>query len=611
MTPPGKAAARSDTAGLVQAVATLADVAGRRDLGDRLRAAAARAGRPTTFICVVGEFKQGKSSLVNALLGTALCPVDDDLATSALTLVHHGDALSVTVRRADGGKVTSESVDPVDLGSWVTEAGNPENQRQVERVDIRSPSPFLAEGVAIVDTPGAGGASTYAAATLAFLPFADATVFVTDASAELSAPEVEFLAAARDRCPVVIVALSKVDLYPEWRRIEEIDRGHLEAAGIEAEIAALSAPLRATALRLGDATLDTRSGYPALLDLLTTRVIRPARDNADARAASEATAVLDLLESSYREELAILADPSRLADVTTRLESARVRLDHLRGPGSRWSTLVNDRITDLSNDATYRLRAAMRDVLRETDEQIETLKTPDDWAKLSPQLQERVAGAVAEEFASLESGALSIRDAVTQLLEEEALALPPLTSSGSPDVLSLWRHQPLRIEGSRLGRAAGTVVTGLRGASGGLVVFGMLGRFAPAGLAALMYSNPVTLGLGVAFAGMQLLDANRRRLAGLRQNARTQVRQFLDDVQFEVGNRIGASLREIQRQLRDDLTAAIDALARSYAALAAQAQEAASADHAATARRSADIDAQLRSIAQAKTLLGTAGRVAP
>ena len=41
---------------------------------------------------VVGEFKQGKSSLVNAMLNAPVCPVDDDVATSVPTLVRYAAA---------------------------------------------------------------------------------------------------------------------------------------------------------------------------------------------------------------------------------------------------------------------------------------------------------------------------------------------------------------------------------------------------------------------------------------------------------------------------------------------------------------------------------------
>ena len=56
------------------------------------------------------------------------------------------------------------------------------------------PSAILKQGLVLVDTPGMGGLGAgHAAATLAFLPFADGVILVSDASAELSAPEVDFL----------------------------------------------------------------------------------------------------------------------------------------------------------------------------------------------------------------------------------------------------------------------------------------------------------------------------------------------------------------------------------------------------------------------------------
>src|SRR5215471_3586341 len=62
----------------------------RPDLGERLGAARRRLADPGIHIVVAGEFKQGKSSLVNALVGAAVCPVDDDVATAVPTYVRHG-----------------------------------------------------------------------------------------------------------------------------------------------------------------------------------------------------------------------------------------------------------------------------------------------------------------------------------------------------------------------------------------------------------------------------------------------------------------------------------------------------------------------------------------
>src|SRR5262249_25344481 len=153
-----------------------------------------RMTRPATVVCVVGEFKQGKSSLVNAALGLDACPVDDDLATSVLTLVRHGPELTVEVRRRDGAEAVVERVEPRELRALVTEDGNRGNEKGLERVDVLAPAPLLEDGLVLVDTPGMGGLGAgQAATTLAFLPFADGLVLVSDASAELSAPEAELL----------------------------------------------------------------------------------------------------------------------------------------------------------------------------------------------------------------------------------------------------------------------------------------------------------------------------------------------------------------------------------------------------------------------------------
>ena len=145
------------TRAAVEDVIALAAELGREDLVERLRIAVARMTRPATVVCVVGEFKQGKSSLINALLERDVCPVDDDLATSVITIVRHGPEPAVEVRRRDEGTIVVEPVAVSELRSWVTEEGNPGNERGLERVDILAPAPLLEDGLVIVDTPGMDG----------------------------------------------------------------------------------------------------------------------------------------------------------------------------------------------------------------------------------------------------------------------------------------------------------------------------------------------------------------------------------------------------------------------------------------------------------------------
>ena len=48
---------------------------------------------------------------------------------------------------------------------------------------------------------------------LAALEDVDGVLFVTDCSEELTAPEIAYLAAARERCPAVVCVMTKLDLY--------------------------------------------------------------------------------------------------------------------------------------------------------------------------------------------------------------------------------------------------------------------------------------------------------------------------------------------------------------------------------------------------------------
>jgi hypothetical protein len=587
-------------AALARDTAALAAQGSRPDLAQRLTAAATRVTRPATVVCIVGEFKQGKSSLVNALLGQAVCPVDDDMATSALTLLRYGTDVQVVVRRRAGDATEVVEVPPSALRDWVTESGNPDNERGVERVDVALPHPLLADGLAVVDTPGMGSMGAgHAANTLAFLPFADGLVFVSDASAELSAPEVDFLKRARDLCPMVVVALTKTDLYPRWRRIEELDRGHLDRVGVGASIVALSAPVRFAALARRDRELNERSGFAELHRVLTEEVIGPAKANAARRVGQEVTAALDQLEQPTTSELEVLRDPSRSGAIAEELDAARARLEHLRGPGARWSTVVGDRIADLNNDVSYRFRGAVRQINRTFDEEIERLKSPEEWDDLGRRLQTEVAEAVTDVFQTIERGAADVAVEVLEVIGQDASELPPLRGHGrGVDVLRLWSDRSVAEQGSRAGRGFSSAVTGLRGAQGGMLMFGTMGRFLPTGAAALLLSNPVTIGLGLAFGGLQLMDAHKRKIAQRRQAARVNVRQFLDDVQFEVGNAMGEALRDVQRNLRDELGGRVNELHRTYTEAARSAQDAAQLGEAARAQRVAALDAALRTIGE-------------
>src|SRR5262249_38402496 len=138
-----------------------------------------------------------------------------------------------------------QPIELTDFEQLVTRTDRDRQATTLSAVDVSLPRQLLRDGLVLVDTPGVGGglSSAQAAATLRALASADAVVFVTDASQELSAPELALLRQAKDLCPQLVCALTKTDFYPEWRRILDINRAHLRRAQLDVTLLPLSAPL--------------------------------------------------------------------------------------------------------------------------------------------------------------------------------------------------------------------------------------------------------------------------------------------------------------------------------------------------------------------------------
>ncbi len=137
-------------------------------------------------------------------------------------------------------------------------------------------------------------------------------------------------------------------------------------------------------------------------------------------------------------------------------------------------------------------------------------------------------------------------------------------------------------------------------------MFGMLGNFLPAAAATLIASNPVLLGAGALFGGMQLMDDRKRKVTMRRQAARQQVRQFIDDVQFEVGDQLTATIRDLQRSLRDDFSERLGELQRTYTETAQRAQQSAQQTQEHQKQRAAELQQQLQLLAKIEQVAGAA-----
>lgn len=592
--PPDGSAASADSAGvpdpaavagLVEAVRDVAGLRGREDLVGRLADVRLRLERSETVVCVVGEFKQGKSALINGLLGADVCPVDDDLATMAVTTVRHGDRPTATVHRREAGTAVVETIGPDDLASWVTERGNPDNRRNVDGVEVGLPHPLLERGITLIDTPGIGGLNAaHAAATLAFLPVADALVFVTDASAELTRPELEFLASAVDAGPLILVALTKIDMYPEWRRIMAIDERRLRDIDLGVRPFAVSAALRTAARDLDDPVLERDSGFAALTETILGDVTRRARTVAIEAAFREIRTALDQLREPLLLERQAVERPDDAARLAADLSDVRDRLAALGEAGSHWSVRLDDEFTTLRARVEFTFAGRMRQILRDAQEEIERVDPGRAWTEVSGRAQQQVADAVRAAFLETTDGAAGIQSAISQMLADEESTW---TDDGEPisfDATSLWQDGQAFGGTLRSGVVAGFGL--LAGAAVGVEMLGMLGALLGTALV-----GPALLGAALFFGGKEVAGERRRQLTDRRQQARTFVGQFIEDVRFEVDGRLATLTGQLQRDMRVRFGERIRELARTY-------QETAAAIERTMASSASERDERLRELSR-------------
>jgi small GTP-binding protein len=171
-------------------------------------------------LVVLGEFKRGKSTLVNALVGGEVVPTGVLPLTAAVTLLRHGEKARLLVTFADNAR---QEVALAQIADYATETGNPDNRRGVRLLTIELPAPLLAHGVQLVDTPGIGSVYLHNTETaLGFLGQVDAALFTLAADQPLSEAEQELIRGAAARVPRIFFALNKIDHLDERERAETV-----------------------------------------------------------------------------------------------------------------------------------------------------------------------------------------------------------------------------------------------------------------------------------------------------------------------------------------------------------------------------------------------------
>jgi len=223
-------------------------------------------------LAVLGQFKRGKSSLMNSIIGRDLLPTGVLPLTSVVTILRFGSPERLVVERADSHFPETHPVS--SLASLVTERGNPSNRRRLSAVYVELPVPLLRRGLEFVDTPGVGSAiEANTATTYAFLPSCDAAILVTSIDTPLTQTELEFLRHIRSLVRHLFLVVNKIDLAGPAER-EEILQFiaavlREEVGSEEVRLFPVSAQEGLQAKLRGDPVAYAHSGLQALEEALS------------------------------------------------------------------------------------------------------------------------------------------------------------------------------------------------------------------------------------------------------------------------------------------------------------------------------------------------------
>lgn len=335
-------------------------------LTTRLGALRERLQQRRLQIAVLGQFKRGKSTFVNALIGVAALPTAVVPLTAIPTFIAWRSEPLILVSFTDGRPVerfTPTEADAIRdvLSHFVTEEGNPNNCLNVERVDLFYPADILADGTVLIDTPGIGSTLAHnTEAAFRVIPECDASLFIVSADPPITATEIAYLQKLKPKVGQTFFVINKIDYLgsDDRRDVVAFLRKALEEESLiapEAPIFCVSARSALSAKQTHDRQAFSASGMAEVEDHLLRYLASEKMQSLTAAIRQKATDIIeqaigevDLRTQAFRMPLEELQRKSAaFAKALAAIEERRLTIgDLLSGDRRR---LINDLETQTDN----------------------------------------------------------------------------------------------------------------------------------------------------------------------------------------------------------------------------------------------------------------------
>jgi small GTP-binding protein len=260
--------------------ATMDSVSFRQETAEQVRDVFERIAEDRFNLVVVGRFNRGKTTLMNAMLGSDRLPTGIVPLTSVITTVTYGTEENVILYRENSNLFSEVPLEELD--QYITERGNPGNGRRIRTVEVHMPAEILRRGFHFIDTPGLGSSIIENTRTTeAFLPEADAFILVTSYDSPLSEEEKRIAQVVCASNRQVFLVLNKQDAADPDQRRQVIDHLSVQLQVVfgtdTPPIFSVSAQQALTARLQGDSAALVKSGVPALEAAITDFLVNGLR----------------------------------------------------------------------------------------------------------------------------------------------------------------------------------------------------------------------------------------------------------------------------------------------------------------------------------------------
>lgn len=414
-------------------------------------------------LAVLGQFKRGKSTLLNALLGEELLPGSVLPVTSTPAFIYPGESKSVKIFFNNGTFTDFGSVSVPEIKNFlnehISEEKNPENKLGIKRVEIFTPSPVLQRGLVLIDTPGIGSTHRHnTEATINFLEECDAAVFIFSPDPPITEAELEFLEKVKPRVKKMFFVLNKSD-YLKPEEIENIrnfirsvllKNNSIEPDGV---IFTVSAKNGLAATVKNDRDLWIKSGLEDFKNFLTGFLVSE-KDAVFTKAIS--AKALDLVsEISMRLNLEIRSLELPIDDLKKRMQIFREKIDSaleqkfetgdiLKGDRIRLLKILDDQSEMLRDKALKLLNEILEKHLK-SSEKLNENRVSEEFADSIPPFFEHELKDISLQFNQLVSDRMKVHEKrAADLIEEVKKAASeifeiPYTNSAENAVFSETR----------------------------------------------------------------------------------------------------------------------------------------------------------------------------